>query len=723
VISLESITMQNFLSVGAVAQTVLLNQAPLTLILGANLDIGGENSRNGAGKTTILQAISYALYGEPLTKIKKDNLVNAINGSGLLVSIVFTREGVRYRIDRGRKPTTLRFLIGDRDVAQGERQTLQQIERIIGMSHTMFVHIVALNTFTTPFLKMGSSDQRAVIEELMGITQISQLAEQLKSLIDINKDELRDEEARIKAVSEANERIEQAIVQAQREATLWQQRQDARIRQLDSQTAQLVAIDIDVEFSIFDRIDVWRDITRTCMEREKVIRAMIYALDATILRLQNDVARSQPDHVVPPEIMRLQQQADRVREQSRQTIDAQLEQLRVRISIYCSDSDNKSREAEALQQDYDAITLQLASPDTHSCSVCGQGLIGTTHLQSVLATLTATQQAIAARRMSALADAKRYEDAVDEARRAVTQLQNEHKIQQKTLADQATMIEEEIITVQDTWATQQQRITDRRIDLNNELAMLHQQRADRADDLAVVVSDLRLAGVEPVSEWASRDALWRLREERERLLTQCETERKQVNPLAATIGGLTDTLLSISYDKLNDVSDQLKHEQFLYKLLTSKDSFIRKRIIDQNLGYLNRCLNKYLVRLGLPHEVWFMPDLSVEISLLGRDFDFEQLSRGEMNRVILATAFSFRDLFESLNTSYNLLFCDEIIDQGTDEAGVEAAVNMLASIADERQKNVFLISHRENLRARIDRVLIAQKFEQFTSFIDDSVAA
>ena len=64
---------------------------------------------------------------------------------------------------------------------------------------------------------------------------------------------------------------------------------------------------------------------------------------------------------------------------------------------------------------------------------------------------------------------------------------------------------------------------------------------------------------------------------------------------------------------------------FYYKLLTTKDSFVRKKLIDQNLVYLNKRMNHYLERLGLPHEVKFMPDLTVEVTLLGKELDFEQL--------------------------------------------------------------------------------------------------
>jgi DNA repair exonuclease SbcCD ATPase subunit len=159
-----------------------------------------------------------------------------------------------------------------------------------------------------------------------------------------------------------------------------------------------------------------------------------------------------------------------------------------------------------------------------------------------------------------------------------------------------------------------------------------------------------------------------------------------------------------------------KHQEFLLKLLMDKSSFIRKKIMDQNLFFVNQQMAHYLEKLCLPHDVVFQSDLSVEITLLGRDFDFEQLSRGEMNRVIMATSWAFRDVWESVNQSCNLLFVDEMIDSGMDTQGVEAAISILKDMTRTSSKNVFLISHKDELQSRIDKTLVVRKENGFTSF-------
>ena len=161
------------------------------------------------------------------------------------------------------------------------------------------------------------------------------------------------------------------------------------------------------------------------------------------------------------------------------------------------------------------------------------------------------------------------------------------------------------------------------------------------------------------------------------------------------------------------------HQEFLLKLLTNKDSFIRKKIIDQNLAYLNNRLTYYLDKMGLPHQVSFLNDLNVEITQLGQDLDFDNLSRGERNRLILGLSWSFRDVWESLYQSINLLFVDELIDNGLDANGVENALGVLKKMARERKKNIFLISHKDELIGRVNNVLKVIKENGYTSYSND----
>ena len=201
---------------------------------------------------------------------------------------------------------------------------------------------------------------------------------------------------------------------------------------------------------------------------------------------------------------------------------------------------------------------------------------------------------------------------------------------------------------------------------------------------------------------------------------QIERKAQDTDPYAEQIAEMEiEAIEEISWDTINELTKIKDHQEFLLKLLTNKDSFIRKRIIDQNLSYLNARLDYYLQNIGLPHSVEFKNDLSVEIQELGRDLDFDNLSRGERNRLILSLSWAFRDVWESLYQPINLLFIDELVDSGMDSSGVENSMGVLKHMSRKRNKSVWLVSHKDELVGRVNNVLKVIKENGFTSYNTD----
>ena len=204
------------------------------------------------------------------------------------------------------------------------------------------------------------------------------------------------------------------------------------------------------------------------------------------------------------------------------------------------------------------------------------------------------------------------------------------------------------------------------------------------------------------------------------LQTQLDAKTAEIDPYNEQIVDMqTQAVEIITYDALNELTRLQEHQEFLLKLLTNKDSFIRKKIIEQNLSYLNVRLTHYLDRIGLPHTVVFQNDLTVSIEELGRELDFDNLSRGERNRLILSMSWAFRDVFESLYQPINVLFIDEMIDSGLDTQGVEASLALLKQMSRERHKSIWLVSHRDELAGRVENILKVVKENGFTSYNTD----
>ena len=284
-IQLKNITLRNFLSVGSVTQAIDLHNQELTLILGENLDLGGDGARNGTGKTTLIQAISYALYGTALNNIKQNNLINRTNGKGMLVTLDFVVNGIEYRIERGRKPHGLKFFINgteeEDNEAQGEnKETQQVIEDIIGMSSVMFRNVIALNTYSQPFLSMTQGQQRDIIEQLLGITLLSEKAEKIKVIIKNNKEEIQQEEFKVQAVEEANKRIEEQINSLKQRERLWTAKTNEDINTLKDKITTLEKLDIDAELLGHKQLAVYNALVKDHAD-----------IDKLLVRTQSDIER------------------------------------------------------------------------------------------------------------------------------------------------------------------------------------------------------------------------------------------------------------------------------------------------------------------------------------------------------------------------------------------------------------------------------------------------
>jgi DNA repair exonuclease SbcCD ATPase subunit len=173
----------------------------------------------------------------------------------------------------------------------------------------------------------------------------------------------------------------------------------------------------------------------------------------------------------------------------------------------------------------------------------------------------------------------------------------------------------------------------------------------------------------------------------------------------------------VQYDELNHLKKELDHQQFLLKLLTDKNSFIRRRIINKTVPFLNARLIHYTKDLGLPHIVKFDDDMSCTVSEYGRELDFGNLSSGEKKRVNLSLSLAFRDVLHHLHAKVNLLFIDEI-DASLDSSGVENVFRLLKQKTRDDGLGMWIISHRPEAVGRFDRNIVVRKENGFSQIVD-----
>ena len=198
-------------------------------------------------------------------------------------------------------------------------------------------------------------------------------------------------------------------------------------------------------------------------------------------------------------------------------------------------------------------------------------------------------------------------------------------------------------------------------------------------------------------------------------ITALESE---TNPHQETVDSAEKLLddSKVDYETLEGLEKRLNHQLFLQKMLTGRDSFIRKRIIDISLPVLNQNIEKYLRSTNIRHEMKFQSDLTLEIFKSGNEYDFDQLSRGEQNWAIISLNLAMRDLYEDLSGTVNLLFVDELIDFGLDLGQSIDAFAILKGMTRDREKSVSLITHREELFEKADDILYTTMENDFTSY-------
>lgn len=218
----------------------------------------------------------------------------------------------------------------------------------------------------------------------------------------------------------------------------------------------------------------------------------------------------------------------------------------------------------------------------------------------------------------------------------------------------------------------------------------------------------------------TRDELYQLKNQELVLKNKIEEQEKADNPFLEPLDELESIKLDpINYDELNELNKVLEHQKFLVKLLTKKDSFVRKVLINKNIPYLNNRLQHYLSIIGLPHKVEFTHEMACVITQFGKELDFGNLSAGQQARVNLALSFAFRDVLENLHTHVNICMMDEVLDHALDSIGLQAAARLLKRKARDEHLSLFIISHRNEIGHSFDKTLTVELSKGFSSILEN----
>jgi len=583
------------MSYGNNTTVVQLDRNGTTLIVGEDLDnTSGGTGANGVGKTVIINALAYAVYGKPLSNISLDNLVNNINKKNMEVTVTFEKDGTYYHIKRVRKSKSYAagnyvkyyvkegsydFTDEDERTRDSVSNTNKAIEEVIGIPHELFSRIVVFSAIHIPFLDLPvrhptQACQTRIIEELFDLTTLTEKAEALKTTIKENEQRLEIVKAKQTQLEREHERHSQQLKAAKQRVVGWEQQNEKQIASLEAKLAKVADVDVEAE--------------REAHERKNILES---------------------------------------------NINANIAQQR-----------EVSTELKRIERDLAKYQKELGHLQDEKCPYCLQ----------------------------------KFADADEK----IEELHD--KIAVKT---EAVKIAEEGLATYDA------------------------ETDDLTKQLAAVKETITVSNLNELLEIKSQAA---------NIETRIEDLKESVNPYIEPLEELEAVELDpVVHDETNALVKLIDHQKFLHKLLTKKDSFVRKALLNKNIPYLNKKLQQYLSDLGLPHTVEFTHELTAEINQFGHPLDFGNLSNGQRARVNLALSLAFRDVLQQLHTKINVCMLDEVLDVGLDAVGVQAAAKMLKRKSRDEKLSLYVISHRDEINAAFDNVMTIQMTKGFSYIKED----
>ena len=751
-IKLTKLSIRNFMSFGNVPQVLDLSEFPMTLIQGINRDktdnepeseIDIENASsslsekpsNGSGKSSILSALNYVIFGESIAnKIKKSNLVNKINKKNLEVSLEFEKDGTQYRIERGRSPEYLRFFVNGEDLAQGEnKDTQEDINKAIGMSPDLFYQICLMTASAPTFMEMNAAGQREIIEQLLGVQILTDKAEKLKEKVKEVKQIIATEEVRLATVKSANDEIikrnEIQKADYQNKLNEYETNRNKKVEEYEKGYKVLAEVDIEKEIenhkfneSVNQIIADNAKITSDKNENTKKLDS----LNINLTNIKNSLESLSKINI--EEEIKKHKEIESIQEKNKEVstkileesnklndVDRQLIEVSHTLTNLAQQNIGTTNETKQLNEKIESENKiikdneeNLKKIENNTCPTCGAKLTGenTKLSEKYIESIKVSNEKISGFRNQIAENdnkLKEIKDRIDVQKKLESSI-TENKT---TISKGITELQGKII--KDLPSVYYKDIKDV-YEHQNKINLLNSEIEKTNKDIEEINKVIAGLVVKPVPEkvktfYETMQQAMVHSETMKNMQEQIDKIKKEENPYTELLKKCEKVELMPYDESLKKSSeDDLNHLDFLVKLLTNKDSFVRKKIVEQNLAYLNLKIKNYLQMMGSLHVVIFNPDLSFDITKFGESFDFAGLSRGEKTSVILALNFAFRDLYELINEPINVMFVDELIDNGLDKYSASNVISILQKYS-EQNKNIFVVSHRKDIQARMNRIL------------------
>lgn len=730
-ITFKSISMRNFLSYGNNITKINLNFVDPTLIIGKNYDsiVDGQVDSNGAGKTSVLHALLYCLYDKTTSGIEKNDLINYINQKNMEVEIEFSIGNVNYKIERFRKNKSkggdgVKIYINDAGDTFDETNDKtpdsiananKKIEEILGIPYEIFSRIVVFTAKNEPFLSLPFShaskvNQRDIIEELFGLTELSRKAEILKSIISDTKSRISSLKIINDRIIGEHERLSNQLLSYTSKKDDWEETKKNSIIEIKSLLKQYSKIDIKHIKSLLDEKSLLTETMSSIVEAKRTLqreRDQIIHENSRLIEWDDDHKR------------KLEQIISEIGELTKidipycKSIKLQLDEYKSNLAVESSEYKKLKVAKERLSFEYQKIIMEIESLEDSTCPYCKQEYLESKNK------LNACKEALTVKSNEIKETANLLETSEENI------LKIESKIKELSIID----IPKNINTIEETYNNliSKKSVLESNV---NPFKFIDTEKVDVEIKTLTSKIDMIQSQINEVSNKLISDntgepwtptTINKIEYYLETNVDKLDELKRESNPFVDMISEINDHIKTLSEEdhtkEIDDLSESLKHQEFLLKLLTKKDSFLRKALLNKNLPFLNSRLNHYLKIIGLSHTVHFREDMSVNISQFSTEYSFNNLSSGQQARINLALAFAFRDVLQARFSSINLCVLDECLDIGLGNVGVQLATKMIKQIAKDDKLSMFVISHRDEISTMFNDKLEIELKNGFSNVI------
>lgn len=753
-IRFKNIKISNFLSFGKKETSFDLDSGETILFKGDNQDTGTTgDSKNGTGKSSLFNAVMYALFGEGIEKLKQDEFVNFTNGKKMYVQLTFEQDGHTYTITRGRKPTCLELWKDNIDLTRdSNKNTDETIQQIIGMNSIVFLNSYLLTNATDSFLSLKPAEQRNFMEVVLSLDTLSQRAETLKTLRSENKVNLQLAERDLEHAKRTFDEKQSALEESKRKRDEFEQQQNKAIQECDEEIQrfdEIIKQEEEQVTTILEEIASYDRLIESLEEQQVRVNQEIRHRDSIIDEANKGIQTIQQRE---EEVSSQKQKLEHERKEKQVFIDSvdvdHLENMinkaqevigaKQAITDYNLDDENTYNEIERINNQIDKLNEEKNHLQGGTCPYCEQRFVNQSAHQKIdeidnqLKEFNNQVLQLENRRETIRSEINEYEkyvsDFVDtygepddvkqqnqqqlnDVEKAVTRLENVQSSLDNLDSTVIVNIEGEsyknvpdLEKLVDEKTSEKEKATTEK-DKIQEDVLSHQ---GKREELNTQLSSFTLQSQGDIEE---------IKREKEASVQKKEQAQKDIqnNPHEDYIHSLESNMVDPSEyeEKVSSLQKEDKHYNYLIKMLSDSKSFIRKNIIEQYVPYLNKQLNSYLHTLDSSHYIEIQSDLSVYIEYLTKPVSYFSMSRGERLRANLSASLAFRDLLGMLGVKTNLLMVDEFFDSGLDRDGT---MNTFKIVKDYTE-NVLLVSHRDDFDKLVDRTVTIEKKNGFTRLV------